>query len=110
MTDVVIASAARTPVGTFLGRLSTLEASELGALAISGREYRHNKHIIGLDLEKAAQHGARGSGVSTRGGELLTLQCKAYTNAGGDVPSRCYVHLGYDALLNISKAGIEVLD
>ncbi|HMA15819.1 MAG TPA: acetyl-CoA C-acetyltransferase [Kiloniellaceae bacterium] len=34
MTDVVIAGAARTPVGSFNGGLSTLPASQLGALAI----------------------------------------------------------------------------
>ena len=35
LTDVVIASAARTPVGAFNGALSTLPASELGKAAIS---------------------------------------------------------------------------
>src|SRR3546814_14392760 len=34
MTDVVIAGAARTPVGSFNGSLSSLAASKLGALAI----------------------------------------------------------------------------
>ena len=34
-TDVVIASAARTPVGAFNGALSSLSASELGKVAIS---------------------------------------------------------------------------
>ena len=36
MADVVIASAARTPVGRFLGSLSTIPAPELGAVAIRG--------------------------------------------------------------------------
>jgi acetyl-CoA C-acetyltransferase len=34
MTEVVIASAARTPIGSFNGSLSTLSAAELGILAI----------------------------------------------------------------------------
>ena len=34
MTDVVIVSAARTPVGSFLGALSGLSAADLGAIAI----------------------------------------------------------------------------
>ncbi len=34
MTDIVIVSAARTPVGSFLGALSSLPASELGKTAI----------------------------------------------------------------------------
>ncbi len=36
MTGIVIASAARTPVGAFNGDLSTLSAAELGAVAIGG--------------------------------------------------------------------------
>ncbi|MEK7660736.1 MAG: acetyl-CoA C-acetyltransferase, partial [Pseudomonadota bacterium] len=35
MTDIIIASAARTPVGSFGGALSTLKAHELGAIAIA---------------------------------------------------------------------------
>ena len=35
MTDVVIAAAARTPVGAFNGGLSTLSAAELGRVAIA---------------------------------------------------------------------------
>ncbi len=36
MRKVVIVSAKRTPIGTFLGGLSSLKSSELGALAIKG--------------------------------------------------------------------------
>lgn len=36
MSDVVIVSAARTPVGSFLGALSSLPASKLGEIAIKG--------------------------------------------------------------------------
>ncbi len=35
MTDIVIAAAARTPVGAFNGALAELEASELGMVAIA---------------------------------------------------------------------------
>jgi acetyl-CoA C-acetyltransferase len=34
MEDIVIVAAVRTPVGSFLGTLSTLSAHELGAVAI----------------------------------------------------------------------------
>ena len=34
--DVVIVSAARTPIGSFLGALSTIPAPKLGAVAIKG--------------------------------------------------------------------------
>ena len=35
MTEVVIASACRTPIGKFQGALSPFRAPELGALAVS---------------------------------------------------------------------------
>ncbi len=43
MTDIVIVSAARTPVGSFNGAFSSLPAHELGALAIqaAARAGRH---------------------------------------------------------------------
>jgi len=34
--EVVIVSAARTPIGSFLGSLSSVEATDLGAVAIKG--------------------------------------------------------------------------
>ena len=34
--EVVIVSAARTPIGSFLGSLSTIPATQLGAVAIKG--------------------------------------------------------------------------
>src|SRR6195256_633340 len=42
MTDIVIASAARTPVGAFHGGLSTLPAHKLGEVAISEALRRAN--------------------------------------------------------------------
>ncbi|WP_404417456.1 acetyl-CoA C-acetyltransferase [Brevundimonas vesicularis] len=75
MTDVVIVSAARTPVGSFLGALSSLPASKLGEIAIkaaleragvSGDEV--DEVILGHVLQAAAGQGparqaAVGAGV-----------------------------------------------
>ena len=36
MKDVVIVSAVRTPIGSFMGSLSTIPAPKLGAIAIKG--------------------------------------------------------------------------
>ena len=36
MKEVYIISAARTPIGSFLGKLSTIPATKLGAIAIKG--------------------------------------------------------------------------
>ncbi len=64
MTDVVIVSAARTPVGSFLGALSSLPASDLGAIAIKAALERAgiaaaevNEVILGQVLQAAAGQG-----------------------------------------------------
>src|SRR5712672_3952521 len=50
MTDVVIASAARTPVGAFNGGLSTLPAHKLGEVAIS--EVLRRAHVEPKDVSE----------------------------------------------------------
>ena len=73
--DVVIVSAARTPVGSFLGGLSTLPASKLGEIAIRAALERAgvdpadvNEVILGHVLQAAAGQGparqaAMGAGI-----------------------------------------------
>ncbi|QBX36529.1 acetyl-CoA C-acetyltransferase [Brevundimonas sp. S30B] len=64
MTDVVIVSAARTPVGAFLGALSGLPASKLGEVAITAALERAgvepqavDEVILGHVLQAAAGQG-----------------------------------------------------
>lgn len=75
MTDVVIVSAARTPVGSFLGGLSSLPASKLGEVAIRAALERASvgadevdEVILGHVLQAAAGQGparqaAMGAGI-----------------------------------------------
>jgi acetyl-CoA C-acetyltransferase len=75
MTDVVIVSAARTPVGSFLGALSSLPASTLGEIAIRAALERAgvdptdvDEVILGHVLQAAAGQGparqaAMGAGI-----------------------------------------------
>ena len=64
MTEVVIVSAARTPVGSFLGSLSSLPASKLGEIAIKGALERAgvsgdevDEVILGQVLQAGAGQG-----------------------------------------------------
>lgn len=50
MKDIVILSAARTPIGSFLGKLSTVPATRLGATAIKAAVER-----AGIDVETVDQ-------------------------------------------------------
>lgn len=75
MTDVVIVSAARTPVGSFLGALSSLPASKLGSIAITAALERAgvapadvDEVILGHVLQAAtgqgpARQAAMGAGI-----------------------------------------------
>ena len=75
MTDVVIVSAARTPVGSFLGGLSSLPASKLGEITIRAALERAgvdaadvDEVILGHVLQAAAGQGparqaAMGAGI-----------------------------------------------
>ena len=51
MSDVVIASAVRTPVGAFLGGLSSVSASYLGAAAI--KEALKRAKVEGDEVDEA---------------------------------------------------------
>ena len=82
-------------------------------LSITCGQFRNYRHIIAIDVEKTAVAlggGASFSGVSTRGGELLTADFKNYGTTTAQAPTQTYVHLHYDALINIRVDGCEILD
>ncbi|GGH42733.1 acetyl-CoA acetyltransferase [Mangrovimonas yunxiaonensis] len=59
--EVVIVSAARTPIGSFLGSLSTIPAPKLGAIAIKGALNKINldpKHVQEVLMGQVVQAGA----------------------------------------------------
>ena len=72
--------------------------------------YRSRKYIIGLDLEKIP--GAGFTGLSTKAGDLPTINFKECDALGGanSVPDRVFCALNYDCVLNIQGSGIQLLD
>ncbi len=82
MRDVVIASAVRTPVGSFQGSLSALTAPQLGSIAIRGALER--AHVAAAEVDEVimgnvlaagvgqapARQAARGAGLPDRVGAL----------------------------------------
>ncbi len=64
MTDVVIASAARTPVGSFNGSLSGLSAAELGAKAIGAALERAEVEADAVDEVVLGQVLGAGNGMN----------------------------------------------
>lgn len=77
---------------------------------IIGRWFRTRKYIIGFDCERIA--GAGFTGISTKNGDLLTVNFRNCKRQGYDntEPQRMYCALKYDAVINIKDQGVELLD
>ena len=110
-TDVVIVSAARTPVGSFLGGLSSLKASELGAIAVKGALERAkleggevDEAILGQILtagagQNPARQAAMAAGIPQ---EKTAIQINQLCGSGLRA-----VAMGYQAI-KVGDAGIVV--
>ena len=103
MTEVVIASAARTPVGAFLGGLSGVSASHLGSVAIRGALSRAgvapadvDEVIMGQILTAGGgQNPARQAAVDA---EHSGMRAQPIRSTSSAVPACAAVALGYQAI------------
>jgi len=76
---------------------------------INGIEYRDNKFIIGIDMEKVLEAGW--TGLNTRAGDLLTIKFKYNTGLGNTYyADRMHVVLHSDQILEIRDSGCAVFD
>ena len=89
------------PVKSLVESLSQLRKTVGGNFQMFGRWYRTRKYIIGLDLEKVS--GAGCTGMSTKSGDLMTLNFRDCDVAGlgGSTPQRVFCALNYDCVLNV---------
>ena len=78
--EVVIVSAARTPIGSFMGSLSTIPAPRLGAIAIKGALDK-----INLDT-KLVDEVLMGNVVQAGTGQAPARQAAIYAGIGDNVP------------------------
>ena len=75
------------------------------SFSIGSYQYRHDKFIGAMNFERALGEAGH-SGVNTRSGSQLTLNFRglpSYIDA-------IHVVLHYEVAVNVSAAGIEVLD
>ncbi len=84
-------------------RLARQISQGTDSLSISPHDYRFEKFIGALNLEKAPGASSH-SGINTRSGSQLTLNLK---NTG--IATMVHVVLVYDQVVSISAAGCEVL-
>ncbi|MEM9001411.1 MAG: acetyl-CoA C-acyltransferase [Bacteroidota bacterium] len=80
MRDVVIVSAVRTPIGSFMGKLATIPAPKLGAIAISGALKK-----INLNPEMV-QEVLMGNVVQAGTGQAPARQAAIYAGIPDTVP------------------------
>ncbi|MFH6604478.1 acetyl-CoA C-acyltransferase [Maribacter algicola] len=80
MKDVVIVSAVRTPIGSFLGKLSSVPAPKLGAVAIKGAMDK-----IGLKPD-LVEEVLMGNVVQAGTGQAPARQAAIYAGIPDDVP------------------------
>ncbi len=74
------------------------------SFSISSNQYRANKAVFAMNLEKCP--GVAGhSGINTRSGSQLSFKFK---NLGLAKQIRVVLH--YDQVISFSAAGVEVLD
>lgn len=81
MDDVVIAAAARTPIGAFQGALSSLKASRLGAAAVAGALERAG--VDGADVDLVLMGNVLPAGM----GQAPARQAAIYAGIGDRTPS-----------------------
>ena len=98
------------PVHSLSESYSQLKKTVGRAFKMHSSWYRSRKYVIGLDLENIS--GARFTGLSTKAGDVLTINFKDCDALGGgnSVPDRVFCALNYDCVLNIQDSGIQLLD
>jgi len=107
-----------TSLAEFYYRLRLSVGAHYGDVPISivPTEFRTNKFILGMDLEKAGAGPAGSvafSGISSRGGELLTVDYKGFGIPDADptvstTPTQSFVTLNYDAIVEVNQDSVSV--
>ena len=86
-------------------RMASLIHHGTDSFGISSQQFKTNKAIFALNLEKCPGASAH-SGANTKGGSQLTVELK---NLGSTV-DYAYIVLHYEQVVSITSAGVEVLD
>jgi len=81
MKDVVIVSACRTPIGSFLGSLSSMSATRLGAAAIAGAVGRSG--VKAADIQEVFMGNVLSAGL----GQAPATQAARFAGLPDEVPS-----------------------
>ena len=77
-------------------------------LSITPTDFLNRKSVIAWDLEKVGHQGASHSGISTKNGDLMTIDIK---NCGlGSAGDYCLVYIVYELLFSLRDGAVDVFD
>ena len=77
-------------------------------ISITPTDFVNRKSIVAWDLEKVGHQGASHSGLSTKNGDLLTIDVK---NCGlGTSGDFCLVYLVFENLFSLRDGSVDVYD
>ena len=78
-------------------------------LSLTPQDYANRKFVVAWELEKAGAQNASHTGISTKGGEILTLEAK---NTGlGSAGDYALITITYDMICSIrGDQGAEIFD
>lgn len=82
--------------------------SDVHSIDITPRQYRSNRLILGMNMEKVKQSSF--SGLNTRDGSLLTAKLEYNSNDERRWADRMNVYLDCDVILEIREGGITILE
>ena len=90
-------------------RLRQASASFYGTddVSTSVAGYTSNQFIGALDLEKVGHQGATHSGISTKDGSIVQLECN---NTGMQAGDTLMIFLVFDSLMSIKDGHCEVFE
>jgi len=97
------------PINGLAEAMSQLRKTVGKPFNLTNDDYRLNRYVVALDMEKIS--GAGFTGLNTKAGDMLTIN---FRNCTGDdtsaIPGRVFCAMYYDSVLNIKSEGIEMLD
>ena len=86
-----------------------MQSSKVHSFDISPQEYRDNRLIIGIDIEKSL--GASFTGLNTRAGDLMTVRMKYNNNLNNILyADNIHIVLHNDNILKIGMTCVSVYD
>lgn len=77
-------------------------------ISILPTDFRNRKSIVAWDLEKVGHQGASHSGLSTKNGDIMSIDCK---NSGlGSSGDYAFIYLVFENLFALRDGSVDVYD